>query len=53
MITVTEKGLALREKAAEIPGKIGQCVRLKPEDAMDLQRILKVLAGSLSYSENS
>lgn len=37
---ITEKGLALREKAAEIPAKLGACVPLDPEKAMTLYQIL-------------
>lgn len=37
---ITEKGLALRDKALEIPEKIGACVPLDPEKAMSLYQIL-------------
>ena len=37
---ITEKGLALREKAAKIPAKLGSCVPLDPEKAMTLYQIL-------------
>lgn len=37
---LTEKGLALREQAVEIPAKIGGCVPLEKEDAAELYRIL-------------
>ncbi len=37
---VTESGMALRKKAAEIPAKLGACVPLSPEDAATLYRIL-------------
>ena len=38
---VTEKGLLLRDKASEIPAKIGDCVPLNPEKAMMLYQILR------------
>ena len=38
---VTEKGLSLRDKASEIPTKIGDCVPLNPEKAMMLYQILR------------
>lgn len=37
---ITELGIVLRDRAAEIPAKIGACVPLSPEDAMTLYRIL-------------
>lgn len=39
-IAITEEGEALKEKAAEIPSKIGSCISLSPEDAKNLYRIL-------------
>lgn len=46
-VTLTGAGLALRERAACIPGKMGQCVCLDPEDAKTLYRILYQLLGEL------
>lgn len=37
---ITEEGLALRDKAVEIPEKIGGCVPLEPEKAIQLYQIL-------------
>ncbi|MBR1758644.1 MAG: MarR family transcriptional regulator [Lachnospiraceae bacterium] len=39
-VTITEEGMALREKAAEIPAKIGMCVPLAPEEAMTMYKLL-------------
>lgn len=39
-VTITEAGEALKEKAVNIPEKIGSCVRLPVEDAMKLYEIL-------------
>ena len=39
-VRLTEKGWALREKAAEIPAKVGGCVRLSVEEAGQLYHIL-------------
>ncbi len=44
---ITEEGMALRERAVDIPGKIGDCVPLEPEDAMALYRILHQLMDEL------
>lgn len=46
LVEITEEGEALKEKAAEVPAKIGSCMKLKPEEAMELYRILYKLLGS-------
>ena len=40
VITLTEKGLALRDEAVDIPAQMGGCMNLDPEDAANLYRIL-------------
>lgn len=40
LVEITEAGELLKEKAADIPAKIGSCVRLEPEEAMELYKIL-------------
>lgn len=46
MISLTGEGEALKEKAAHIPEKMGACVRLELQEAMQLQALLKkVLVG--------
>lgn len=45
LASVTEKGMALREKAVLIPEKIGGCVPLEMEEAGQLYRILYKLLG--------
>ena len=45
-VTVTEKGMALRERAVEIPAKVACCVCLSREEAQTLYTILhKAMAG--------
>lgn len=45
IITLTQAGKALKQKALEIPPKISRCVNLEPEEALTLYRLLyKVLA---------
>ena len=39
-VTVTEKGMELREEVKDIPAKIGCCVPLPAEDAKTLYRLL-------------
>ncbi len=45
IIALTPQGLALKEKAVVIPQEMGRCVKLSPEEAGQLYKILyKVLA---------
>ncbi len=49
VVTITETGERLREKAIEIPGKIARCANLDPEEAAELYRILyKVLKNDVA-----
>ena len=44
IVTLTEKGKALKEEVGQIPMKAAQCVRLSPEEAQTLYQLLyKVL----------
>ena len=43
MVRITEKGEELKDKAVEIPAKVGGCVRLSEEDARNLYRMLYAL----------
>jgi MarR family transcriptional regulator, organic hydroperoxide resistance regulator len=47
IITLTNQGMALREKAVEIPAKLGECISLSPEDAGALYAILYKLLGQI------
>ena len=40
VISLTEDGKALYKKARKIPSKIGSCVKLEKEEAIELYRIL-------------
>lgn len=45
-VTLTEAGLALRERARAIPARVGACVRLSPDEALQLYGLLyKLLEG--------
>ncbi len=44
-VSLTEKGRALQEKAADIPLKIGGCVKLEPQKAQQLYSLLYGLLG--------
>ena len=47
VVTLTDAGLALRDRAACIPGQMGACISLSPEDAGTLYRILYQLLDSM------
>ena len=45
-ITLTQEGWDLKEQAAQIPSKVGPCVKLSPEEAKTLYVLLyKILDG--------
>ena len=45
VVTITEAGEALKEKAVEVPAAIAKCSNIEPEEAVMLYRILyKMLA---------
>ncbi len=39
-VALTQQGWALRDQVTEVPQKVGSCIRLEPEEAMTLHRIL-------------
>ncbi len=39
-VTLTDKGEALKQRALDIPGQIGKCIQISPEEAQTLYRIL-------------
>lgn len=45
VVSITEAGMNLRKKAVEIPAKIGQCVCIDQEEAVQLYTIIKKLLG--------
>ena len=40
IVTLTPSGKALKDKAVDIPAKMGGCLNISPEDAMELHIIL-------------
>lgn len=44
---ITEEGMAVREKAVDIPAKLGGCIALEPEKAMMLYQILHEMMDNL------
>lgn len=47
IVTVTNDGMALRERALSVPAKLAACVDLEPEKAQQLYGILYELLGKL------
>lgn len=47
IITITDTGKALQEKAADIPIKMTKCIKLGNDDAMQLYALLKKLIKTL------
>lgn len=47
MITITPEGKKLREKAVEVPAKMGQCIHLQPEEAGQLYQLLYQILQSI------
>lgn len=46
IVTITKEGLALRDKALDVPAKLASCVKLEPEEAKELYRLLYKLMES-------
>ena len=47
IVEITETGMALREKAVEVPMKMASCSKLSEDDAKELYRLLYKLLDSL------
>ena len=45
VITLTEQGREMQEKAKDIPEKVGECIDLSPEKAVKLYELLYELLG--------
>ncbi len=46
-VSITEKGLALRDEALSVPASIGGCIALKPEEAKVLYDVLYKILNNL------
>ncbi|MCH5343674.1 MAG: MarR family transcriptional regulator [Acetatifactor sp.] len=46
VLTITEEGEKLKDRAVEIPAKMGQCVHLKPDEATQLYQLLYKILGN-------
>ena len=47
VVSITEVGMALREKAVDIPAKLGGCISMDEKDAMQLYTIVRKVLGQL------
>lgn len=47
IIELTDDGRALRERALAVPGCIGGCIRMEPEEAMQLKALLEKLLATM------
>lgn len=47
-VEITKEGMSLRNKAICVPAQIGECVKLEPEEALQLYSILHKLMGQFS-----
>ncbi len=47
IVTVTQAGLALRERAKPVPQAMAECIRLTPQEAGELYRLLYKLLGQM------
>lgn len=45
IVTVTEQGEQLRDEALDVPAQMANCVRLSPEEARELYRMLYKILG--------
>ena len=51
MVTLTEKGAALREPASRVPAKMAACIPLEPGEAMTLYNILQKILGKTTDAQ--
>ena len=51
VVTLTEKGRAMQQKAEDIPAKAGECIDLSPEKAIKLYELLYELLGKERRTE--
>lgn len=46
-VEISDEGMKLREKAIQVPSKIGECIPLDQKEAVDLYKLLHKLLGSM------
>ena len=53
ILSLTEEGNVLKDRALDVPEKMGRCVPLKPEDAAELYRLLYGVLGALQEENDA
>lgn len=48
IITLTDEGRSLRERAAGVPARMGECIRMSPEEILALKALLERLLASFA-----
>lgn len=51
IVTITESGEALKEKAAAVPAQLAACIEMEPEKAKALYDLLYEMIGKLTQAE--
>ena len=47
IISLTDEGMQLRERAVKVPTQMGSCIKIDPKDAADLYRILHTMMDNM------
>ena len=47
LVSLTKEGEELKKNAVSVPQNVGSCIKLKPEEAMQLYRLLYKLLGNI------
>ena len=53
IVTLTGTGQALKERAAFVPGQMAACIRMEPQDAIQLYTLLHRLLDGMQTGEDS
>lgn len=48
IISLTDRGRALRDRALDVPACIGGCIRMDPQEAAELKRLLEKLLATMA-----
>lgn len=51
LVEITDAGMALREQALTVPQRMGECVKLEPEEAIQLYRLLYKVLGNFNAAD--
>ena len=47
LVSLTKEGEELKKNAVSVPQSVGSCIKLKPEEAIQLYRLLYKLLGNI------